>query len=139
MKRNLYLSLTALVLALTANVAFAQSKCKATIPFAFSADQKALPAGEYRITTTDHVLEIRNYSTNEVADVIAQHDESTKPQVSRLVFHKYGDRYFLAEVWTATGEAGAAGMELSASKAEQETRASYKDATGPETIILAMR
>jgi hypothetical protein len=139
MKRKMLLSLTALVLALAVNVAFAQSKSHANVPFAFSVEQKWLPAGEYRIATKDHVLEIRNYSTNEAADVIAQHEESTKPQISRLVFHKYGDRYFLAEVWTATGEAGAAGMELTAGKAEQETRASYKDASGPETVILAMR
>ena len=139
MKRNLYVSLTALVLALTVNVAFAQSKTRANVPFAFSVEQKWLPAGEYRITTTDHVLEVRNYSTNEAADVIAQHEESPKPQISRLVFHKYGDRYFLAEVWTATGEAGAAGMEVPSSKAEQETRAAYKDASAPEEVIIAMR
>jgi hypothetical protein len=139
MKRNLYLSLTALVLALTVNVAFAQSKSKANVPFAFSVEQKSMEAGQYSILVTDRVVQIRNDSTNESVIMFSHREESTKPQTSRLVFHKYGDRYFLAEAWTATGQAGASGIELPASKAEQETRASYREASGPETVILAMR
>lgn len=141
MKRNLYVSLTALVLALTVNVAFAQSKCtsKANVPFSFSVEQKSMGPGQYSIIVTDRVLEIRNDSTNETVELIAQHEESAKPQATRLVFHKYGDRYFLAEVWNATGQAGASGMELPAGKAEQETRAAYKDASASQEIIIAMR
>jgi len=56
-----------------------------------------------------------------------------------LVFHKYADHYYLAEVWTSTGQAGASGLELPASKAEQETRAAFKDAGGPTEVIVALR
>jgi hypothetical protein len=139
MKRNLYVSLTALVLALTVNVAFAQSKSKANVPFAFSVEQESMQAGQYSIIVADHVLQIRNDSTNETVAILAQREESAKPQNTRLVFHKYGDHYFLAEVWMATGQAGASGMELPTGKAEQETRAAYKDASAPQEVIIAMR
>lgn len=141
MKRKMYLSLTALVLALAVNLAFGQSSSmtKANVPFAFSIEQNAMEAGQYSITITDHVLRIRNDSTNKAVTLMAQTEESAKPQNTRLVFHKYGDSYFLAEVWHSTGQAGASGIELPASKAEQETRAAYKDASGATEVIVAMR
>jgi len=139
MKRNMFWSLTALVLALVVNVAFAESKSKANVPFAFSVEQNSMAAGEYSITISDRVMTLRNDSTNATVAVIAQHEESAKPQSTRLVFHKYGDSYFLAEVWSATGKAGASGIELPASKAEQETRTAYKDAGGATEVVVAMR
>ncbi len=141
MKRNLYVSLTALVLALTVNVAFAQvqSRCKADVPFSFSVAQKSMEPGQYSIIVADHVLELRNTATNATVRLFAQPEDSAKPQATRLVFHKYGDRYFLAEVWNASGQAGASGMELLSSKAEQETRAALNDEDGPQEVIIAMR
>ena len=141
MKRKMYLSLTALVLALAVNVAFAQSSSmtKANVPFAFSIEQNSMEAGQYSINVTDHVLRIRNDSTNKSVTLLAQSEESAKPQATRLVFHKYGNSYYLAGVWRATGQAGASGIELPASKAEQETSAAYKDAGRATEVIVAMR
>ena len=139
MKRKMFWGLTALVLALVVNVAFAQPKCKANIPFAFTAEDKAMKAGEYSITMTDHVMQLRNESTNQTVAILAEREESAKPQYTRLVFHQYGDHYYLAEVWNSTGQAGASGLELPASKAEQETRAAFKDAGGPTEVIVALR
>jgi hypothetical protein len=141
MKRKIFLSLTALVLALTVNVAFAQSnsRAKADVPFAFSIEQSSMEAGQYSITVSDHVMKIRNEATNKTVALLAQPGESAKPQSSRLVFHKYGDRYYLAAVWTATGEAGASGIEFPASKAEQETRAAATNAGGATEVVIAMR
>jgi|SRR3974390_500505 len=139
MKRKMFWGLTALVLALVVNVAFAQSKSKANVPFAFTAEDKSMKAGEYTITMTDHVMQLRNESTNQTVAILAEREESAKPQNTRLVFHKYADHYYLAEVWTSTGQAGASGLELPASKAEQETRAAFKDAGGPTEVIVALR
>ena len=141
MKRKMFWGLTALVLALVVNVAFAQSKsiAKANVPFAFTAEDKSMKAGEYSITITDHVMQLRNESTNQTVAILAESEESAKPQNTRLVFHQYGDHYYLAEVWNSTGQAGASGLELPASKAEQETRAAFKDAGGPTEVIVALR
>jgi hypothetical protein len=139
MKRNMFWGLTALVLALVVNVAFAQSKSKADVPFAFSVEQTSMESGQYTISVSDHVMQIRNDSTNKTVALMAQPEESAKPQGTRLVFHKYGNSYFLAEVWEATGRAGASGIELPASKAELETQAAYKDAGGATEVVIAMR
>ncbi len=73
------------------------------IPFAFSVDYKTLPAGEYTVQTVasagDAIL-IKsvdgNISTVRHAEAIELGKEKTS---ARLVFHRYGQRYFLAEVW----------------------------------------
>src|SRR5258708_2730864 len=74
MKRKMFLSLTALVLALAVNVAFAQSnsKTKANVPFAFSIEQNAMEAGPYSITVSDRVMKIRNEATNKTVALLAQ-------------------------------------------------------------------
>ena len=143
MKRTVFGALTALVVALVINVAFAQShsKAKADVPFAFAVEQNSMAAGHYSIIElSERTLEIRNDDTNTAVAVIAQREESIKAQNPRLVFHKYGDRYFLAEVWSASGSAGGSGMEFPTGKAEQETRAAYHN-TAPhaEEVVVALR
>jgi hypothetical protein len=137
MKRTTLVALTTLVLALVVNVAFAQSKRKANVPFAFAVDQSSMEAGQYSITeVSDRVLQIRNDTTNATVTVIALHEESLKPQNARLVFHKYGDRYILAEVWGSTGDSG---IEIPAGKLEQELRAESPSAGGPAEVVVALR
>jgi hypothetical protein len=142
MKRNLYVALTALVLALAINVAFAQShtKAKADVPFAFAVEQNSMAAGHYSIIeVSERTLEIRNDDTNTAVTLIALHEESIKPQNARLVFHKYGDRYFLAEVWCSSGSAGSSGMEFPSGKLEQEMRAANLNSGGPSEVVVALR
>jgi hypothetical protein len=135
MKRKALWGLTALVLALAVNT-FAQSKSTADVPFAFAVDQTWMSAGHYTITqVSDRVLQVRNDETNATVSIIAQHEELVKPKNAQMVFHKYGDRYVLAEVWNAKGGQG---LELPASKMEQEMRAASKDA-GSAEVVVALR
>ena len=143
MKRNMFVGLTALVLALVINVAFAQSKTKATadVPFAFTVEQNSMAAGHYSIVEiSERTLQIRNDDTNASVAVLTLREESIKPQSPRLVFHKIGDRYFLAEAWTGSGSAGGSGMEFPASKLEKEMRADNRT-TSPhaEEVVVALR
>ena len=137
MKRNMFGAVTALVLALLVNVGFAQSRTKADVPFAFNVAQSSMSEGSYSISAVaDRVMVVRNESTNAAVMVITQREESSKPQNPRLVFHKYGDSYFLAEAWSGSGEAG---MEFPESKLERELRASSANASGPEEVVIALR
>jgi hypothetical protein len=81
------------------------------IPFNFSVGEKAFPAGKY-------VIE-RNRKDSDTVWVIKRNDSAgkamilTRPvrandvqQETRLVFHQYGDLYFLAEFWTAGSQTG---------------------------------
>jgi len=143
MKRNMFWGLTAVVLALVINVAFAQSatKSKADVPFAFTVDQNSMSAGHYSIIEiSDRTLQIRNDDTKTSVAVIALREESLKPQSSRLVFHKYGDRYFLAEVWSESGGgSGSRGVEFPTSKWENEMRTAFKNTGGGTEVVVALR
>jgi len=135
MKRKALLGLTALVLALAVNT-FAQSKSTADVPFAFAVDQTWMSAGHYTITqVSDRVLQVRNDETKATVSIITQHEELVNAKNPQMVFHKYGDRYILAEVWNAKGGQG---LELPASKMEQEMRAASQDA-GSTEVVVALR
>lgn len=119
MKREFLKGFTMLVLivtlALTTAIvsAKAQSTAKkvvANVPFEFSVGYKALPAGTYSvqsiISAGDGLL-IQSadgkLSALRLSEATRQIKE--KPR-ARLVFHRYGERYFLAEVWNGIDNTG---------------------------------
>jgi hypothetical protein len=91
---------------------------KADIPFEFAVGDKTLPSGEYAIrsaTAGGAAMMVRSENTKNSALRLtnAIEDKRSGGQV-KLVFHRYGERYFLAEVWT-----GESGRELLKSRQER--------------------
>ena len=81
-----------------------QRLMKVNIPFAFSAGDAKLPAGQYLLYTISPDWGIR-FATidgkhNAFVNTLPNYP-SHPSENSRLVFHRYGNEYFLAEVWTA--------------------------------------
>ena len=97
-------SLVAVFAALSVPVEAAEVACK--IPFSFTVNGKSLPEGSYHVSTGAGTLIVRGFSTGAIA--LTNRIESSKPGGPRLVFHKYGDQYFLRQVWTG----GGSGREL---------------------------
>jgi len=118
MKRELLKGFTMLmlivVLALATAVASANAqssnKVVADIPFEFSVGYKTLPAGEYAvktITSAGNALMIQSADGKTSALRLSEETERMKNQThARLVFHRYGERYFLAEVWNGIDKTG---------------------------------
>lgn len=118
MKKELLKGFTMLmlivVLALATAVASANAqsanKVVADIPFEFSVGYKALPAGEYSVqtvTTAGNALMIQSADGNTSALRLSQETDRMKNSPhARLVFHRYGERYFLAEVWNGIDKSG---------------------------------
>ena len=146
MKRR-FLSLAVCIcvlLPLTAT-AFAQLPeipIRVNIPFDFVVRGKTLPAGDYeisRLMDETQVLEISNVNNRHESAAI-----QTEPVLGRVanngkvVFHRYGDSYFLSEIWTAGLETG---RELPASHQERvlkrETLAKG-ESVGPQIVALAI-
>ncbi len=76
---------------------------RADIPFDFMVGSATLPAGTYTVTeATPGVLLIRNEKLGSDAAFVQAHSlETTKPQDSgKLIFNRYGNRYFLNQVWS---------------------------------------
>ena len=80
---------------------------KADIPFAFHVRDTALPAGSYTVQeiSTAGMVQIRNNDTGESILTLAPPNRSGHSEDSKLVFHRYGDRYFLSELWLAGASA----------------------------------
>jgi hypothetical protein len=111
----------ALALATAAVSANAQSRNElmASIPFEFVVGAKTLPAGEYSVRAINggrDALMIQGTENGKSAIRLSNETERAKKSThAKLVFHCYGQRYFLAQVWT--GES--TGRELAKSRQER--------------------
>ncbi len=113
---------------------------RVAIPFDFIVKGKTLSAGYYeieRINDSPEGLIIR--AINNKHDHVMFETETTEaktiPNESEVIFHRYGDSYFLSEIFTA-GER--MGRELAASRAERNLRSEVaSNRAEPETVALA--
>ena len=93
----------------------------ANIPFEFQVGKLTLPPGDYRVETqltgSARIQWLRQVDTNRVVILSTLPIESEVPNSDpMLIFHRYGQTYFLAEIWNG----GAEGRELPESKPEKE-------------------
>jgi hypothetical protein len=132
MKRKVIKRLTMLSLvsmfSLCAAVASANAQLsnpiRAKVPFDFNVGDKKLAAGEYTFSrlsflnaTTMLISSVdsstRMFQLTSAAQVLRPKNEST------LVFHKYGDQYFLEQIWTGGEQEG---TQLLESRGERTLR-----------------
>jgi hypothetical protein len=142
MKTNVYgaLLILALALVVSAPLAQAQTRARASVPFEFSLNQTSMPAGIYEVSSmSDKVLTVRNLETRDarlvIASVHVQASQAAGTPHAKLVFRKYGDQYFLAEIWNGQSNIGIAFPE---SKKERELKLA-QDTHQPELVVLAMK
>ena len=135
MKKNLIAVLT-LGLLLAAPALAQTASMKVNVPFDFIVNGKTLPAGEYRVdglSTSTSTIAIRNTEQSAKLMALTNGCESTEAaEASKLVFHRYGGQYFLAQVWSAGSSEG---RELPRSRAEREVASNYQPA--PQLVAIA--
>jgi hypothetical protein len=119
-------------------VARAQEPMLVNIPFAFTAGEATLPAGEYRVEKMDGnsaVLLIRCTEPTASAFVVTNATGGGKQQEqSKLVFNRYKDHYFLSQVWNAGYSSG---RQLRKTSQEKEIAQLAKLETQGQVILLA--
>lgn len=150
MKKQLLKGFTTLLAIMTlamvtavASVNGQSQKSKAKIPFEFVVGDQTMPAGAYTadsMTAAGDVLRIRAIDSNDTVLRLTT-PASGSAEHAKLVFHRYGDRYFLAEVWT-TNEDGRALLKSKQERAIQKENsriASGKPASRAyETVEVAL-
>jgi hypothetical protein len=106
---------------------YAQSAAVANVPFDFMVQTVTMPAGEYTLkplSGPSGLIQIMNSDTHRSVLVLAPSTNSIykgKPtEPGKVIFHRYGDRYFFSEVWTPDGLRGGVAMP----KLERELQAS---------------
>ena len=104
---RIFRTLITLCLCLASTQLFAQSAhhplAKVQVPFSFVAGDQNFPAGEYLISTVQpqRTLLIAGTGSSLSSIQTVSPVYSVRPsENSRLVFTRYGNRYFLKEVWT---------------------------------------
>ena len=144
-RRVLSMAVSVCVFALTGATAFAQlpgTAMRVNIPFDFSVRGRTLSAGEYAISRLGQdpdIIEISNVrKPHEHAIIETEPETGYETSHGRLVFHRYGDSYFLREIWTVGLDSG---HELPASRQEKvlirETLAKGESAE-PQTVAVAI-
>jgi hypothetical protein len=146
MKKYLWLPLILMaVIGSAALTTKAQSSygVRANVPFDFNVGDKTLPAGKItarEMSASSGALAISNLDKRQHAIRIA-HGVSSSNQngPAKLVFRKYGNRYYLTQVWIP----GYNGMEFQKSKTERalerETMLSKNSTTELVTIMADLQ
>ena len=120
--RNLFVAATLLASTLLATPSQAQTYAPpsvARIPFDFSAGNSHLKAGSYSINQPlNYFVALRARSQASVTVAIPSVDLDPSAR-SKIVFHRYGDRYFLREIWS---EGSTDHLALPESKEEKRLR-----------------
>jgi hypothetical protein len=108
MKRTFATALLAAASLVAPTGVSAQSRQQATIPFDFTVGERLLPAGTYVIKPlTPGVIAVLGWKGNTLVStmtLVTPTDEVSK-NPDKLVFHRYGDQYFLGEIRGGLGEA----------------------------------
>ena len=119
-----------IVAGVSAHAQSLQYRLTADIPFEFSVSDQKLPAGKYWISRAnqangDAVLQIRSTDGNQTATRFSIPISTFNPKdEGELIFHRYGDQYFLSEIWPAGGGTGRA---LIKSHQERELQRNARD------------
>jgi hypothetical protein len=111
-----------------------------TVPFEFSVSGKTLPAGNYLVRKEDSrtSLRIQNRDGSSTAFVLVSPINGRDIQnESKLVFNRYGNQYFLAQVWVAGSSRGEEPRKSAAERSIRRELAALKQRA--ETVTIAAR
>jgi len=133
MKRQILKGLTMLMVTLalaaaSAVVANGQSKQKliAQVPFDFVVAEKTLRTGEYHVRAVNQdgdAISIKSIDGDQVLRLSSSKERSDRQMTAKLVFHRYGNTYFLSQIWLA-GES--TGRELAKTRGERAVERELK-------------
>jgi len=139
MKRQIVSLMGVFGLLLVAACASAQSvNLKANVPFDFVVGNATLPAGAYNIRSLNNesssfTLAIRGENGKVARMVGSDAAENLKPAASsHLLFHRYGNTYFLAQIWTQGEQHGRQVM-----KTRREAEIATNLQRSKDVIVLA--
>jgi hypothetical protein len=112
---------------------------RGNVPFSFRVGDTVLPAGQYVVrplSSGSAALQIQSSEAKGKSIMcLANSATANSAQKSKLVFHRYGDTYFLSQVWPGNGLS--TGSQFRPSKAERAIANQMAAAGRPHTMELA--
>ena len=117
---------------------------KVDVPFDFTVSKTKLPAGEYSIgragrQSDDVVLSIMDLDGRSKAMRLSNAVVTTRPNdKARVVFHRYGDEYFLFQVWPAGATTGRQFPESQRERVVRTSRPAVGANVKPESVTVSI-
>ena len=102
-----------------------QHRVNASVPFNFTVGDFTLPPGTYTIDSavfSPDVLVLRNLEKGAKIVATGQPAQSNPQRVNALLFHKYGNHYFLSQI---RAEGASINIYFPVTKAEKKARAQF--------------
>ena len=122
------------VILLAAASVYAGQEVRAVIPFSFHVGNSLLPSGRYSADINlvpGGVIALRSADgKSHVMALSSGVQSSAGPAPAKLIFHRYGNEYFLFQIWDGSGDMG---RELGQSRREKELAAAAARST--ETVL----
>jgi len=128
-------ALLGISLAVGAAAAGAQDTIRINIPFDFTVGESNLPAGVYevqRIFGDGVALRIRCEDCKSEASFMTIGVYAKKEVAPRMVFHRYGSRYFLNQLWMGGSSSGRQLL-----KVRLETELALRETSKQEVVLAA--
>lgn len=121
--------------ALYASHAFAQEDAmQVKVPFAFHSGSQQMPAGVYTVEIQSNQLVLLRGRSKSGYLMTNPEETRTPSGTGKLIFHRYGEQYFLSEIWTRESRTGQRAV-----KTRQEKEAELaQNWTSPVTRELAL-
>lgn len=115
----------------------------ANIPFGFELGSKHLAPGTYTVSApVEGIVELR--SGSDTAMILIHGGQCVKPtKTAKIVFDRYGDQYFLRQVWfnaeeTTYLESSESKSEKQAKRQELASNSNSKSASNVELALLRL-
>ena len=147
-------TILSLVVALTITFAVAPAAAESfgsirvDVPFEFSAGHSVFPAGKYTIrpagVSTNGVIRITSEDGKASGILLTNSAESIESKNETvLIFHRYGDQYFLFQVWVVGDTIGLeipkSSMEREAARAIEVNKGESARSGEPTEVIIATK
>ena len=133
MKTQIIRTFSVALLAAASTFAQGSQKLTVQVPFGFHVGASTLPSGEYMVDTdaAPGVVRLKSADSKSTVMILSMSVQAPgPPSQGKLVFHKYGDEYFLSQIWKAGNNTG---CELRKSRREIEVAANAR--RGVESIM----
>jgi hypothetical protein len=137
MKRIIAIAFLASVMGVATSSAAAQGTSNAAIPFAFRVGNTLMQPGTYHVQSRDERwFYLCSESGRDCALVLAATTSGSTAPAKKLVFNRYGERYFLSAV---LGERGASEKTFARSKLERRIQSEEASDSNRERVLLALK
>jgi hypothetical protein len=112
---------------------------KVDVPFAFQNGSQRLPAGTYRIDlNSEHMITLRGTAPNAAGVTMTNPEQRAKAVAKgKVVFQRYGDHYYIHEIWLPNSTEGRECVTSRAEKRDKQLQVAQNSAA-PSNVELAL-